>query len=304
MNGILGTLLGSKLRAKVLGWLFIHPDERYFVRQLTALVAEDSTNVSRELARLEKTGILVSTTEGKQKYYQANRHSPLFNELHGIIVKTVGVADVLRSALAPSIGQIKVAFIFGSIASGDERRRSDIDVMIVGRISFEDVVSLLSPAEEKLGREVNPVVYPITEFKQKLREDHHFVKTVLEGDKIFLIGAAGELAKLVSQETSLVSQRFRLPHNILTEFCKKHHIRKLSLFGSILTEDFHPDSDIDVLVEFEPGHVPGFGIIDMENELSQLVGRKVDLRTAGDLSRYFRDRVVQEARVEYAETQS
>jgi predicted nucleotidyltransferase len=199
MNGVLGTLLGSKLRAKVLGWLFTHPDERYFVRQLTALVVEDSTNVSRELARLEKTGILVSTTEGKQKYYQANRQSPLFNELHGIIVKTAGVADVLRSALIPSIGQIKVAFIFGSIASGDGRRRSDIDVMIVGRISFEDVVSLLTPAEEKLGREVNPVVYPITEFKQKIRDNHHFLNTVLEGDKILLIGNEGELAKLVGK---------------------------------------------------------------------------------------------------------
>jgi predicted nucleotidyltransferase len=304
MNGILGTLLGSKLRAKVLGWLFTHPDERYFVRQLTALVSEDSTNVSRELVRLEKTGILVSTTEGKQKYYQANRQSPLFNELHGLIIKTVGVADVLRSALAPSIRQIKVAFIFGSIASGDERRRSDIDVMIVGRISFEDVVSRISPAEEKLGREVNPVVYPIAEFKQKIRDNHHFLNTVLEGDKIFLIGDEGELAKLVLKERALASQRFRPPHNRLTEFCSKHHIRRLSLFGSILTEDFHPDSDIDVLVEFEPGYVPGFGIIGMENELSQLAGRKVDLRTPGDLSRYFRDRVVREARVEYEETRS
>ena len=183
----------------MLGWLFTHPDERYFVRQLTALVKEDSTNVSRELARLEKTNILVSTTEGKQKYYQANRQSPLFNELHGIIVKTVGVADVLRSALAPSIGQIKVAFIFGSIAIGDERRASDIDVMIVGRISFEDVVSLLSQAEEKLGREVNPVVYPFTEFKQKIRDSHHFLNTVLEGAKIFLIGNEDELAKVVGK---------------------------------------------------------------------------------------------------------
>jgi len=193
---MLETLLRSKLRAKVLGWLFSHPDERYFVRQLTTLLGEDSTNVSRELARLEKTGILVSTTEGKQKYYQANRRSPLFNELHGLIVKTAGVADVLRSALAPAMERIKVAFVFGSIASGGERRTSDIDMMVVGRISFEDVVSLLSPAEEKLGREVNPVVYPITEFKQKVKEDHHFVKTVLEGEKIFLIGDEGELARL------------------------------------------------------------------------------------------------------------
>ena len=199
---MLTTLLGSKLRAKVLGWLFSHPDERYFVRQLTNLLGEDSTNVSRELARLEKIGALVSTTEGKQKYYQANRKSPVFNELHGLIVKTVGVADVIQESL------------------------------------------------------------------------------------------------------DMAAQRFRVPKISLAEFCRKHHIKRLALFGSVLREDFRSDSDIDVLVEFEPGHVPGFGIIDMQNELSQLVGRKVDLRTPGDLSRYFRDRVVQEARVEYADAES
>jgi predicted nucleotidyltransferase len=196
MNGILRTLLGSRVRAKLLGWLFTHPDERYFVRQLAAFVEEDSTNMSRELARLERAGILVSTTEGRQKYYQANRQSPLFNELHELIVKTVGMG-------------------------------------------------------------ASPVFRP-----------------------------------------------FRLPHDSLAKFCHKHHIRKLSLFGSVLTKDFRPDSDIDVLVEFEPDHVPGFAIIDIENELSRLVGRKVDLRMPGDLSRYFRDRVVREAKVEYAETQS
>ena len=181
----------------MLGWLFTHPDERYFVRQLTSLVKEDSTNVSRELARLEKTGILVSTKEGKQKYYQANRKSPIYNELHGLIVKTTGVADVLRSALAPLADRIMVAFIFGSIASGNEDRASDIDLMVVGAISFGKVVSLLTSAEEKLGREINSVVYPLAEFKKKVREDHHFVKAVLEGGKIFLIGDEDELKRLV-----------------------------------------------------------------------------------------------------------
>ncbi len=183
----------------MLGWLFSHPDERYFVRQLTALVKEDSTNVSRELARLEKMGILVSTTEGRQKYYQANRESLVFDDLHGLIVKTTGVADVLHAALALSQEQIKVAFIFGSIASGNERRRSDIDVIVVGKISFEEVVSLLSPAEEKLRREVNPVVYPVDEFKKKVEEDHHFVKAVLEDEKIFLIGDEDELRRLAGK---------------------------------------------------------------------------------------------------------
>ena len=198
---MLETLLGSKLRVKVLGWLFSHPDERYFVRQLTALVKEDSTNVSRELARLEKTGILVSTTEGKQKYYQANRDSPVFNDLHGLIVKTTGAADVLRAALAPAQEQMRVAFIFGSIASGNERRRSDIDVMVIGKVPFELVVSLLSPVEETLKREVNAVVYPVAEFKNKVKEDHHFVKTVLEDEKIFLIGDEGDLTKLAGKRT-------------------------------------------------------------------------------------------------------
>ncbi len=196
---MLETLLGSKLRAKILGWLFSHPDERYFVRQLTNLVKEDSTNVSRELARLEKTGILVAVNEGKQKYYQANRASPLFTELHGLIVKTVGVADVLRLALTPDAERIRVAFIFGSVASGAEGKRSDIDLMVIGSISFTDTVALLKEAEEKTSREVNPVVYPISEFKRKIHEDHHFISNVLEGEKIFLVGGENELAKLVGK---------------------------------------------------------------------------------------------------------
>lgn len=195
---MLETLLGSKLRAKVLGWLFSHPDERYFVRQLTALVKEDSTNVSRELARLEKTGILISTTEGKQKYYQANKQSPVFNDLKGLLT------------FAADGGALNTA----------------------------------SPA----------------------------------------------------------AVRIKIPQEKLAEFCRRRHIKKLSLFGSVLRDDFGPDSDVDVLVEFETGHTPGFAIIDMENELSGMVGRKVDMRTPNDLSRYFRDRVVRESRVEYAKT--
>jgi len=193
---MLETILGSKLRSKVLGWLFTHPDERYFVRQLTSLLKEDSTNVSRELIRLEKTGVLVSTKEGKQKYYQANKKSPIYDELHGLIVKTMGVADVLRSALAPSAGRIKVAFIFGSIASGSENRRSDIDMIIIGEISFGDVSSLLHEAEEKLGREINPVVYSQQEFSTRMAQQQNFVTNVLNNEKIFIIGDEDELKRL------------------------------------------------------------------------------------------------------------
>ena len=99
-----------------------------------------------------------------------------------------------------------------------------------------------------------------------------------------------------------VAERFPLPRHRLTEFCRKHHIKKLSLFGSVLREDFRPDSDVDVLVEFEEGHVPGFGIVGVEDELSRLVGRKVDLRTPNGLSRYFREDVLREAKVFYGAT--
>ena len=106
----------------------------------------------------------------------------------------------------------------------------------------------------------------------------------------------------VKNPLDMVAQRFMVPPEKLAEFCRKHHIRKLALFGSVLREDFRPDSDVDVLVEFEAGHVPGlFGLADTEAQLSALAGgRKVDVRTAAELSRYFRDRVVREARVQYA----
>lgn len=189
-------IFGSKLRTKILGWLYTHTDQRYFVRQLTNLIKEDSTNVSRELIRLEKAGIVVSTTEGRQKYYQANSKSPIFNELKSIVRKTFGVADVIREALAPVSGGIKAAFIFGSVARSSDDRKSDIDVMIIGDVTFDEVVSALSPAENTLGREINSVVYPVTEFSKKVNKDHYFVKNVLGKEKIFLIGDEDELARL------------------------------------------------------------------------------------------------------------
>ena len=100
----------------------------------------------------------------------------------------------------------------------------------------------------------------------------------------------------------LDTPRISVPQDKISSFCQRHHIRKLSLFGSVLRDDFRPDSDVDVLVEFEPGYVPGFEIVTMENELTEMLGRKVDLRTPKDLSKYFRDQVVREAKVQYEVT--
>jgi len=171
-----------------MGWLFSHPDERYFVRQLANLVNEDSTNVSRELARLEKTGILVSTTEGKQRYYQANRQSPLFNELRGLIIKTAGLADVLREVLVPLAEQIALALVYGSMASGEANSASDIDLLVVGDIDETALHRALSEAENRLGRPVNYTLMSQAEFDRKRSQKGGFLDRVLSGQKIMLLG--------------------------------------------------------------------------------------------------------------------
>lgn len=195
---MLDKLFGSKLRAKVVGWLFTHPDESFFGRQLTILLGEDSTNISRELARLEEIGLLIRRDEGKQKYYQANPECPVFDELRGLVVKTAGLADILRGALAPMADRIKVAFMYGSFAEGRERRGSDVDVLVVGNATFAEVVSALGRAQELLRREINPTIYPPAEFRSKLAAGHHFVKSVLAQPKVFLIGDERELAGLAA----------------------------------------------------------------------------------------------------------
>jgi len=161
---MLEKLFGSRLRARVIGWLFTHPDERFFVRQLTKLLDEDSTNLSRELAKLEELGFLTSRLEGRQKYYQANTRSPMFEELKGLAVKTTGLADHLRKALRPLTNQIRVAFIHGSFARGQATAESDIDLILVGRVTSRDTATTLGRTGTKLGREINHVVYDLPQF--------------------------------------------------------------------------------------------------------------------------------------------
>ena len=188
--------LFGKTRQAVLALLYGRADSSFYTKQILDAVKIGRGTVQRELKNLTDTGIIIREVQGRQVYYRANARCPIFDELKSIVRKTFGVADVIRQSLAPDADKIRVAFIFGSMARSTDDRRSDIDLMVVGKISFGDVVSLLTPAEQKLGREVNPVVYPIAEFKKKVKEDHHFVKTVLEDEKIFVVGDEDELRKL------------------------------------------------------------------------------------------------------------
>jgi predicted nucleotidyltransferase len=191
--------LFGKTRQSVLALLYGRADSSFYTKQILDAVKIGRGTVQRELKNLTDTGIIIREVQGRQVYYRANARCPIFDELKSIVRKTFGVGDVIRQSLATKADKIRVAFIFGSMARSTDDRRSDIDLMVVGKISFGDVVSLLTPAEQKLGREVNPVVYPIAEFKKKVKEDHHFVKTVLEDEKIFVVGDENELRKLAGR---------------------------------------------------------------------------------------------------------
>jgi len=184
---MLTNLLGSRLRAKLLGWLFSHPDERYFVRQLAGLLREDATNVGRELARLEKMGILVSTQEGRQKYYQVNKSCSIFHELRGLALKTAGIAGVLREVLAPMAGQITIAFVYGSMVSGEATSTSDVDLLVVGDIDEMELHRAVSMAEERLGRSVNYMLLSQREFQRRRKEKGGFLAQILTGPKIMIL---------------------------------------------------------------------------------------------------------------------
>jgi len=153
--------------------------------------------VRRELTGLANAEIIIKTDSGNRTYYEANTACQIFPELSGLLRKTAGLTDVLQKSLNPLSKKIKVAFIFGSFAANSARTASDVDLMVVGSCSFGKVVETLATVQNRLGREVNPSVYPVDEFKKKVVADNHFLKTVITGPKIFLIGDEDELAKLV-----------------------------------------------------------------------------------------------------------
>jgi hypothetical protein len=208
----LSAALFGKTRRAVLSLLYSHADEAFYLREIARAAGVGLGAVQRELRQLSDAGIIQRTVRGNQVYYQANKESPVFAELRGVVTAVAHNDQPLRAATASA--------------------------------------------------------------------QHN----------------------AMSKGLSERSKHIVVPRDEIAEFCQRNHIRRLHLFGSALRDDFRPDSDVDVLVEFEPGHVPGFfRLFDMEMELSALFsGRKVDLRTPQDLSRYFRDEVLATAELHYA----
>jgi len=185
--------LFGRTRQAVLGLLYAHPDREFYQQEVTRAAGVNLSAVQRELRNLVQAGVVTRREDGNRVYYQANRASPLFPDLQGIVLKTVGLVDVLRAALEPVRDKIEVAFVFGSLAAGHATAESDVDVMVVGRAGLREVAPLLSAAVGTLGREVNPVTISPEEWAERVRRDDHFIGTVAREPKIFVLGAADEL---------------------------------------------------------------------------------------------------------------
>jgi len=188
----LGSLLLGKTRLAILSLLFSHPDRKLYLRQIIRLTGAGQGAIQRELASLVQAGVLIKTREANLAYFHVNRAVPVFDELQGIVQKTAGVADFLRAALLPLSDSIQHAFIYGSTASGTERAGSDVDLMVIGDVSFFDVVAAVSPLLETLGREINPTVFTSDEFAAHVAAQDPFLNQVMENAQIDVVGGARE----------------------------------------------------------------------------------------------------------------
>ena len=194
-DNIANSLFGKTRRA-VLALLFSHVDERFYFRQIARILEIGLGALQRELANLSDAGIIRKEFVGRQVFYQANSECPIYMDLKNLVMKTIGVGDILKTALVPLEERINVAFLFGSIAKGTERSDSDIDIIVIGNVTFAEIISAFSPAQKTVRREINPLVYPPEEFRLKMAENHHFLKSVMKRSKYFLIGDERELERL------------------------------------------------------------------------------------------------------------
>lgn len=193
-NASLSDALFTTTQQRVLSCLFGEPGRSYTISELIHTTGAGSGAVQREVARLAGSGLLSMDRVGNQKRYRANPDSPIYGELLGIVLKTFGLAGPLRAALAPLDDQIRAAFVYGSLAKRSDTASSDIDLLIVSdTLSYGQVMGVLHPLMQRLGREINPTLYPLTELRARIASGGAFLTRVLEQPKLWLIGDEDDL---------------------------------------------------------------------------------------------------------------
>jgi uncharacterized protein len=185
----------------VLATTVLRPEREWYLSDLASHLDVRPSSLQRTLGKLSRAGILIRREDGNRVYYRPNLKCPILEELAGIFVKTIGIADPIRAALAPLAKQVRVAFIHGSIAENRERSDSDVDIIIVGEVPGPELAFVLRPLEDRLGREINVTRYTPQEFAIKVAEGNHFVSAVLRKKRVFLIGGEHELDQAAGGET-------------------------------------------------------------------------------------------------------
>ena len=191
---LLGALL-PKSRQGILAALLGQPEKTWYVSEIARRMGVPSSSLQRELQNLTQVGILKTHRQGRMAYYQANKESPVFAELRGLLLKTVGLVDVLADALKPLAAKLTLVFVYGSVASGTEQSDSDIDLMVVGKVAPAELALPLRRARELLGRTVNPTVYTPAEFDKKRAAKDSFLRQVLAKPRLVVIESQHDLGK-------------------------------------------------------------------------------------------------------------
>lgn len=199
--------LFPKTRQKLLSVLLLHPERSFFLSDLARHLQVGPSSLQRELGSLVSAGILKREAEGKHVYFQADPDCPVLPELQSLMIKTVGLVEALRQALQPTASDIRIAFVYGSLARGEALSESDVDLLVVGSIGLSRLSPLLRKVSHSLGREVNATVYSTDEFRRKASE--HFLRSVLDREKLFVLGSRHELEEALGGETSRASSAQR-----------------------------------------------------------------------------------------------
>jgi predicted nucleotidyltransferase len=187
--------LFTKTQQRVLGLLYRTPDKSFYTNEIVRWADMGRGTVRRELDRLVSAGLLRVSSAGNQKHYQANADNPVYSELLGLVRKTFGIADVIREALQPLARKIEFAFVYGSMAKGEDNADSDIDLMVVtDTLSYADLMAVLTNAEQILGRPVNPSVYSREAFNERLNAKNAFISRVMEQPKLWIKGVKDDIA--------------------------------------------------------------------------------------------------------------
>ena len=182
----LAQILSSRVRAGVFHHLFGLEETEAHVREIARRSECSEASLRQEMRKLKRLGLVDARRSGNRVYFRANLNHPLYHDIHQLVIKTVGLVDILSEAIAKA--DIFVAFVFGSIAQAKEVAHSDVDLMVIGRIGFRKLTSLLSGVSGKIGREINPHVMTKDEYRDRVKAEDHFVKNVLAGPKLFIVG--------------------------------------------------------------------------------------------------------------------